>query len=833
MSIDSTPDGGTTADWRFVARQVQQLVPDPQNPGQNLSYLADYPSIGMDNARLFITLNMFRVAPQPEAYDHVQIMIWQKAPLLLPEGMPPDPLAVPIVIVRNTTAASGALSLVPASVVGPISPGNVPAAPGDIAYFVEVPYLSNTEVRLWVIRDPSGVATAPSFFPITVPTNGGQVFNAPQPLQCCYPLGVQVTLHLDTVSDEGAMDRAYWHRGTLWVSTTRGGTDATGTVFYYAINTNNFPFASPALRESGSISKGTADLWNYVPALGVNERGEVGIAFTESSSTIAPRIVGVARGGRGITAFEPVPTSPIVTGTAYSASFDTTNPQYLLRWGDYGAVAPDPSDHTFRLTHEYARSTADNDWGTTLAKISPSLSYVAQDDSGTNEDNRIIASAVDATGYVYAIGHTTKAATARDIVVMKYGLDGFLSPSWADTGEGVGVRRYAGPGTTADTAIAIVAAGGFIYAGGNTVDSGGSNDLVVLKIDAATGQYSPTWPAIGGGDPVGIRTRPEAGSPKFDDMKALTVDVSGNVYVTGQILVNGAATGYDELTLRFNAAGTLGWQAIYAPFGGTFADDGGNAITLDTAQGFVYVTGYSVPSTSQDYVTIKYNAVTGAQVWAARYDFSGSVGLANGDFATGIAVDPVGNVYVTGKSYSSAEAANDCATIKYNANGVQQWVKRFDVAGSTTVEEGNSVALGAGNTPDVFVGGRASGKLLLLRYTNAGVASSAWATNGSGAGVRIYSTLSVNTELTQPFALYAPTSDIYATGRLSDGHWQTIYQNGSGATGWTETLLATAIRADFPAIVLRDTFGGAIVGGFAGPSGGTNADALFVRYNSH
>ena len=255
VSTDATPDGGTVADWRFVARQVQQLVPDPLNPGQNFSYAADYPSIGMDNTRLFVTFNMFREAPQPATFDHVQIMIWQKAPLLLPEGMPPNPLAVPVVIVRNTTAASGALSLVPASVVGPISPGNIPAAPGEFAYFVEVHYFSNTAVRLWVIRDPSGVATAPAFFSITVPTNGGQVFDAPQPQLCCNPpgSGIPFTLYLDTVSDEGAMDRAYWHRGTLWVSTTRGGINATGTVFYYAINTNNFPFANPALAEIGSI----------------------------------------------------------------------------------------------------------------------------------------------------------------------------------------------------------------------------------------------------------------------------------------------------------------------------------------------------------------------------------------------------------------------------------------------------------------------------------------------------------------------------------------------------------------------------------------------------
>jgi hypothetical protein len=61
------------------------------------------------------------------------------------------------------------------------------------------------------------------------------------------------------------------------------------------------------------------------------------------------------------------------------------------------------------------------------------------------------------------------------------------------------------------------------------------------------------------------------------------------------------------------------------------------------------------------------------QEWVARYEGPGN----NYDDANSIAVDQAGNVYVTGRSEQSP-GNYDCATIKYNSLGGEEWVQRFN-----------------------------------------------------------------------------------------------------------------------------------------------------------
>jgi hypothetical protein len=110
-------------------------------------------------------------------------------------------------------------------------------------------------------------------------------------------------------------------------------------------------------------------------------------------------------------------------------------------------------------------------------------------------------------------------------------------------------------------------------------------------------------------------------------------------------------------TLKLSPEGELLWRTNY--FDVIEGYHIANAIALDGATN-VYVTGASPgPGTGNGWATIKYDT-NGKQHWVRRYD-----GPAHGDDqATAIAVDPAGHVYVAGHS-TNPEGGTDLTVIKY------------------------------------------------------------------------------------------------------------------------------------------------------------------------
>ena len=82
--------------------------------------------------------------------------------------------------------------------------------------------------------------------------------------------------------------------------------------------------------------------------------------------------------------------------------------------------------------------------------------------------------------------------------------------------------------------------------------------------------------------------------------------------------------------------------------------------------------------------------------WVKRYD--------NGDedYAVNIAVDPTGNIFVTGNSDDSI-TEDDITTIKYDADGTELWVRRYDHIGDDTTDVKNMVLDEVGN---IYVTGK-------------------------------------------------------------------------------------------------------------------------------
>jgi hypothetical protein len=160
-----------------------------------------------------------------------------------------------------------------------------------------------------------------------------------------------------------------------------------------------------------------------------------------------------------------------------------------------------------------------------------------------------------------------------------------------------------------------------------------------------------------------------------DYATAIALDNSGNSYVTG----------YSDnaiATVKYNSSGVQQWAARYVRPDGSNSFGNSIAVYTDASQNtYVYVTGYTVVNgQGRDYVTIKYNS-DGSYAWnppVRTYN-----GPGNGDDAANhIEVDASGNTYVTGGSPGN-NSGRDYVTIKYDLNGTQQWVARYNGSGNS------------------------------------------------------------------------------------------------------------------------------------------------------
>ncbi|MDD5327227.1 MAG: SBBP repeat-containing protein [Phycisphaerae bacterium] len=312
----------------------------------------------------------------------------------------------------------------------------------------------------------------------------------------------------------------------------------------------------------------------------------------------------------------------------------------------------------------------------TLAQAGPPMQqWVASYNGPGNHHDEATALAIDSTGNIYVTGWGYGVDTCEDYATIKYD----------ENGNQLWVRRYDGPADECswDEAEAVT-----IDDSGNVYVTGGSHGIDTYE-DYATVKYDAN------GNQLWVRRYNGSGNG-YDRAIALAVDNSGNIYVAGD---SDAADRYtDCITIKYDTNGNQLWMRCYDGPGARGSDDHVMDMAVDDF-GNVYVTGYRCeqyePSTP-DYTTIKYDS-NGNQLWVRCYNGPGN----SGDRATSLAVDNFGNVYVTGESYGGSESYTDYATIKYDSNGNELWVKRYNGPN----DQDFATALALDDFGDVYVTG--------------------------------------------------------------------------------------------------------------------------------
>ncbi len=332
------------------------------------------------------------------------------------------------------------------------------------------------------------------------------------------------------------------------------------------------------------------------------------------------------------------------------------------------AIAVDDSNNVY-VTGYSSGSGTSYDYATIKYDSSGNELWVMRYNGPGNGNDHAIALAVDGSGNVYVTGWSFSSGTYDDYATIKYYPDG--DTAW--------VRRYNGPTNGWDQARAIAVDGsGNVYVTGSSIGSGTGSDYATIK-------YYPN------GDTAWVRRYNGPGNSD-EGVKAIAVDCSGNVYVTGESYDSGT---YDDFaTIKYYPNGDTAWVRRYNGPDNWY--DGAYAVAADDS-GNVYVTGWSM-GTSYDYLTIKYGP-NGDELWVQRYNGSAN----SADWAYAMALDGSCNIYVTGWSIGTYL---DFATIKYDSSGNELWVRRYNGPGN---ERDQVYAIAVDAPGNVYVTGRSYG----------------------------------------------------------------------------------------------------------------------------
>ncbi len=169
----------------------------------------------------------------------------------------------------------------------------------------------------------------------------------------------------------------------------------------------------------------------------------------------------------------------------------------------------------------------------------------------------------------------------------------------------------------------------------------------------------------------------------YDSPADLAIDSSDNIYIVAASDTRGLG-GRDVALIKYNSAGTLQWDTAW----GSAGYDQPRGIALDNL-GNIYITGMTDSFGAGDYdiFVAKFDSVPN-QLWNFTW------GGINSDISRDLVLDTSNNMYIGGYTESFGSGSSDIVSIKYDSSGIQQWNKTW---GGTDYEECSGIQIDSSN----------------------------------------------------------------------------------------------------------------------------------------
>jgi len=397
-----------------------------------------------------------------------------------------------------------------------------------------------------------------------------------------------------------------------------------------------------------------------------------------------------------------------------------------------------------------------------------------------NKDNVIV------TGYVLS----TNGPSDADFVTLKYSSSGV--PLWTN--------YYDGPGHDWDQAMAVA------------LDHSGKVFVTGISIGAASNYDYATIAYSKNGLPLWTN-RYSSQTNDDNEAEAIAVDHTGAVYVSG-FSVNQS---FQYVTIKYSNTGVPIWTNYLTAAQDTIIDP--RVFLAFGKNGAVLLSGTAMGATTGlDYVTVAYSSA-GIPLWTNYFNGPGN----QEDHLAGVATDKRGNVFVTGVSYAN-NTGYDFATIAYSAIGKPLWTNRLDGPADGS-DFATAIAVDAKG--DVFVAGDtplvpgANPSYGIVAYSNAGIPL--W-TN--------FYTAATNDDQVADIATQANRSVFITGSSLASGtgfDYATVEYSVTGVPISTNRYNGPVNDTDAPIAIAVAVNGSVFVTGFStGTNGGT--DIATIKY---